>query len=155
MDTLNKQAIILLATGFDAASTIYTLDRLRATNFKVHLVSLQTGLVQSSHGLWLKPDASLETADLTRPPDMVIMPDGEQCATSLLRDPRVHRLLQRVVANQGVVAALPASESCLYRFLPLHTIPQQQFVHKSSSNGNSNGQAMRNFADQLVARLAV
>ena len=153
MSIYNKHAIILLATGFDATSTVYTLDQLRAANFHVQLISLQKGLIQSKHGLWIKPDASLETADLTCPPDLVVMPDGEGCAILLLRDPRVHRLLEWVVDNQGAVAALPASESGLYRTSAMHNIPQQQFINKLPGNGD--GQSMIAFVDQLVARLAV
>jgi putative intracellular protease/amidase len=151
--TFQKQAFILLAAGFDAASIIFTLDQLRQASFDVRLISLQRGLVQSSHGLWVKPDDSLETADLSGLPQLVILPDGEQCATMLLRDPRVHRLLKRVVAQQGVVAALPASELWLHRLSAMHDIPLNQFVGKPPGNGSGQGMAL--FAEQLVARLAV
>jgi protein deglycase len=149
----NKKAFILLAAGFDASSIIFTLDQLRRANFDVSLISLQRGLVQSSHGLWVKPDESLETVDLSHLPQLVILPDGEQCATMLLRDPRVHRLLKQVVAQQGVVAALPASELWLHRLSAMHDIPLNQFIGKPPGNGQ--GQAMAAFTEQLVAHLAV
>ncbi len=150
---MNKHAFILLAAGFDAASIIFTLDQLRRAGFDVQLIGVQKGLVQSSHGLWVKPDASLETADLSRMPHLIILPDGEECATMLLRDPRVHRLLKQVVARQGVVAALPASELWLHRLSAMQTIPHEQFVGKLPANGT--GQGLANFTDQLVSRLSV
>jgi putative intracellular protease/amidase len=153
MMTSKKQAIILLAAGFDAASIIFTLDQLRRASFDVRLISLQQGLVPSSHGLWVKPDDSMETADLSQTPHLVILPDGEQCATMLLRDPRVHRLLQQVVAGQGVVAALPASELWLHRLSTMRHIPTAQFISKPPGNGS--GQGVAAFAERLVARLAV
>jgi hypothetical protein len=153
MIAMNKRAAILLATGFDGASIIFTLDQLRRAGFEVQLISVQKGLVQSSHGLWVKPDASLETADLSRTPHLVILPDGEECATMLLRDPRVHRLLKQVVARQGVVAALPASELWLHRLSAMQIIPHEQFVGKLPANGS--GQGLLNFTDQLVSRLSV
>jgi protein deglycase len=151
--TFGKQAFILLAAGFDATSIIFTLDQLRRASFDVRLISLQRGLVQSSHGLWVKPDDSLETADLSQLPHLVILPDGEQCATMLLRDPRVHRLLKQVVTQQGVVAALPASELWLHRLSVMSQIPMKQFVGKPPGSGNGRG--MTAFAEQLVALLAV
>lgn len=153
MISMNKQAYILLAAGFDAASIIFALDQLRRAGFDVQLISVQKGLVQSSHGLWVKPDASLETADLSRTPHLVILPDGEECAAMLLRDPRVHRLLKQVVVHQGVVAALPASEVWLHRLSAMQTIPHGQFVGKLPGNGN--GQGLSNFTEQLVSRLSV
>jgi hypothetical protein len=149
----NKHAFILLAAGFDATSIIYTLDQLRKAHFDVQLISLQSGLVPSSHGLWIKPDASLETADLTRLPHLVVLPDGEGCATALLRDPRVHRLLEQVVVEQGSVAALPASELWLHRLSAMGKIPGRQFINKPASSGN--GQGIAAFTEQLVARLSV
>jgi hypothetical protein len=90
---------------------------------------------------------------LTHPPHLIVLPDGEGCATVLLRDPRVHRLLEQVVVEQGSVAALPASELWLHRLSAMGKIPGGQFITKPASSGN--GQGIAAFTEQLVARLSV
>ncbi len=96
--------LVIIADGFDEAETIVFLSLLRQAGLCVKSVGLTSGLVSSVHGVWLKPDLTL--ADLDGPTDTpsisaVILPEGRQSLARLEADPRVHRLLRRVVAQRG------------------------------------------------------
>ena len=70
-------------------------------------VGLMSGYIKGSHGILIKPDSTL--TNLHRVITMasiklVVLPGGEQGVSRLESDPRVHELLRRVVAQQGIIA---------------------------------------------------
>lgn len=99
-------ALVVLANGFEEAETIVFLSLLRQAGLCVKSVSLTSGLVGSAHGVWLMPDltiADLDGLTDTTPISAVILPEGSQSLARLEADPRVHRLLRRVVAQRGKI----------------------------------------------------
>lgn len=98
---------MLLADGFDEIETVVILSTLRRAGTCIKSVGLTSGLINSVHGVLLMPDFAL--TDLGRliavsSIEMVILPGGEQSLAKLGSDPRIHRLLCQVIAQQSFVA---------------------------------------------------
>jgi hypothetical protein len=105
-DTNQKSVLVVIAEGFNEIEAIVFLSLLRQAGLCVKTVGLTSGLISSAHGVWLMPDLTL--ADLDRSTDAisvsaVILPGGGRSLSQLETDPRVHRLLRRVVAQQGQI----------------------------------------------------
>jgi putative intracellular protease/amidase len=101
-----SRVLVLIAPGFEEATTIRCLDQMRQACLQVSLVALSAGLVTGWHGLSVQSDLTLDQVNANEPCKMVVLPGGQMCATALLTDPRVHRLLNTVIAQDGVVAVL-------------------------------------------------
>ena len=96
----------MIADGFAETEAIGMLSALRKAGLCAKNVGLTNGLIHGEHGIFVMPDFTL--ADLERNLDtaslnLVILPGGERHLTSLEADPRVHRLLRQVIAQQGIV----------------------------------------------------
>jgi len=105
-DANQRCALVVLADGFEEAEAIIFLSLLRQAGLYVKSVGLTSGLVGGAHGVWLMPDltiANLDGPTDTTPISVVILPEGRQSLTRLEADPRVHRLLRRVVAQRGQI----------------------------------------------------
>lgn len=110
--TIKNTIIILLASEFDESETVYCMEHLRRASLSVCLVGQSSGLVKGKHGLIVRPDFSLDelASEAFR---LVIIPGGKMCSSSLMSDPRVHRLLNNTLNAKSFVAALSAAESVL------------------------------------------
>lgn len=102
--------LMIMTNGFEEIEAVTLLSTLRQAGLCVKSVALTSGLVGGLHGIWLMPDLAL--ADLDRLMEtgqisLVILPASQQSLTSLAVDPRVHRLLRQVVAQEGQIAATP------------------------------------------------
>lgn len=83
------------------------LTRLRQAGVCVKSVGLTSGLAGGAHGVWLMPDLTLADLDRLAQSEnvtLVILPQGGQGLVRLAADPRVHKLLQRIVAQGGRIA---------------------------------------------------
>jgi putative intracellular protease/amidase len=106
-----RSIVILLANGFVEQETVACVEKMRANNLPVLLVGVSAGLVTGQHGLKIKPDYSLEEIK-SRPdlplPQMILFPNGVQ--THLSTDPRIYRLVDDIVNDDGIVAAMATAE---------------------------------------------
>jgi len=68
--------------------------------------------VRGAYGLSLAPDAVVSEVE-TEQPCAVVLPGGVQGVRKLNADPRVHTLLQRVIAHGGHILALEAAYTIL------------------------------------------
>ncbi len=110
----NDEAIfILLAAGFEEEAVVSCLTQLRSAGVSVSLIGASAGLVRGMHGVTIKPDSTLGKITAVSPPKIVFIPDGKQAVTTLLSDPRVHRLLSATVENNGRIAAMPTAAAML------------------------------------------
>lgn len=100
----SDKIFILLAPGFEESTVVFCLEQMREAGLSVSLVSLSTGLVSGLHGLVLRPDYSLDQLPTGFFPRLIIVPGGRQCTSSLIADPRVHKLLETTWSNEGFVA---------------------------------------------------
>ena len=105
----SKRIIALVAPNFEEGFTVYCLDQMREARLPSTLISLSKGLVRGLHGIWVQPDGTLNTVD-PRDVGMVIIPGSRSCASQLLSDPRVHRLLDNTIANGGYVVTRESAQ---------------------------------------------
>lgn len=108
-----SSVLILLAPGFEEIVIIYLLTAMREMGLQVSLVGLTAGLVNGLYGLAVRPDYSFEQLKTGMPYQLIIIPGGRQCTSSLVTDPRVHRLLDATLRNSGYVAATSTAEPIL------------------------------------------
>lgn len=135
----NNKVLILLASGFEERVTVYLLDRMRETGLQVSLVSLTSGLATGLRGLVVRPDYSLDQLKAGIPYQLIIIPGERQCTSTLITDPRVHRLLEVTLKNDGFVAATSTAEPLLTqvgiptpsdrsRFIPQKDMEVEEFT---------------------------
>lgn len=112
-----KNILVLLAPGFEEGSAIYCVDQLRERGLPVSLVSLSNELVHSNHGVFIKPDLTLdEASEMEDKLGLVIIPGGSSSTTSLMTDPRIHRLLNNLKRQSGFMAAMETAVPILHQF---------------------------------------
>jgi putative intracellular protease/amidase len=134
-----RSIVILLANGFVEQETVACVEKMRANNLPVLLVGVSAGLVTGQHGLKIKPDYSLEeiksNPDL---PQMILFPNGIQ--THLSTDPRIHRLVEKIINDNGIVAAMSTAEPFISEYA---ADGQRQFQRQGGDTADV-------FIDQLV-----
>ncbi|MBK8989588.1 MAG: DJ-1/PfpI family protein [Chloroflexi bacterium] len=101
-----NRALILVAPGFEEAAAVYCLTHLRKASLPVSLVGLASGQVTGWYGLSVRPDLTLDEVEDYGAPKLVVISGGRQCATMLLTDPRVHRLLNMLIEQEGRVGVM-------------------------------------------------
>ncbi len=126
--TPNHKVLILLASGFDEVPVVYFLGQMREAGIGVALVGLSGGPIGSTHGLVVKPDCSLEQVPQVGPYKLVILPGDRECISALVADPRVHRLMNQTVGNDGYVGVMPVAETVLRTAGLINTTNENHFV---------------------------
>ena len=109
MKTEEIKTFILVSDGFDEPAVVECLCRVREQGASANLVGLYSGLLSGYHGLTVRPDYSLNQIeqDINHSgKQMAIILNGRSNFTSLLTDPRVHRLIERTLNNHGLVAIM-------------------------------------------------
>lgn len=144
----NNQVIILLAIGFEEGTTIFCLEHMREAGLPVKLVGLSSGLITGLHGLVVRPDYSLDQLAPGIQTRLVILPDGQQCISSLLADPRVYKLFEATTQeNDGLIAVMKTAEPLLTQRGILATPLAERLVLQ----GNT---PVQEFANQLINLLS-
>jgi 4-methyl-5(b-hydroxyethyl)-thiazole monophosphate biosynthesis len=106
------RVLIPLAQGCEELEAVTIIDLLRRAGIEVVSAGLAQGPVTASRGTVLVPDTTLE-AVLEDDFDMLVLPGGLPGADHLDRDPRIHRLLQRLSASGRYTAAICAAPKVL------------------------------------------
>ena len=105
-DTNQRCVLVIVADGFGEMEAMIFLSLLRQAGLCVKSVGLTSGLVGGAHGIWIMPDLTLADLDqLTKTASInaVVLPEGRHSLAKLEADPRVHRLLRQVAAQQGQI----------------------------------------------------
>ncbi|MEM8859944.1 MAG: hypothetical protein AAGD96_16570 [Chloroflexota bacterium] len=92
------QNVILVATGADESWLTAFSDTVKLSSKEVFFV----GLHQSDPPM--EYDYLFSDIDAAGDPELLVIPQGEACMKQLLVDPRVHLLINKIVAKGGVVA---------------------------------------------------
>lgn len=109
-----KSALVPLAPGFEQIEAVTIIGVLRRAGVDVTVAATTAVEVESSHGLTVHADATLEQAAAPdRRFDAVVLPGGMPGAAHLRDDERVRAALQRVVADGGIAAAVCAAPIAL------------------------------------------
>lgn len=104
--------LIPLAPGCEELEAVTVIDLLRRAGIEVVTAGLAEGPIQASRGVVLIPDTTLD-AVLEQAFDMVVLPGGQPGSDNLDQDPRIRRLLQRMVDGDGYAAAICAAPKVL------------------------------------------
>ncbi|HMQ50992.1 MAG TPA: DJ-1/PfpI family protein [Anaerolineae bacterium] len=109
-DLIRRCVLILIADGFEETETITWLSLVRQAGLCIKSVGLTRGLVNGAHGISLKPDLALGELEPwlnTTAIRAVILPGGEASLARLEADPRTHKLLHRVIEQEGQIVTGP------------------------------------------------
>lgn len=106
------RVLIPLATGCEELEAVTLIDLLRRAAIEVVTAGLEPGPVKASRGTVLLPDTELD-AVLGDSFDMIVLPGGLPGADHLDRDPRIHQLLKKLVAEDRYIAAICAAPKVL------------------------------------------
>lgn len=139
-----NRVYILVAPGFEEAAVIYCLTKLREAALPVSLVGLVVGQIAGWHGLSICPDLTLDEVDAHKPMKLAVIPGGQQCATALLTDPRVHRLLHTLIAQEGRVGVMDTAIPVVTQFGLLPESIDGHYVMQ-------NEEGMDGFVTELVS----
>ena len=138
------EVLVLAADGFDEAGVVCCLARMRRAGLSISVVGLSSGMVTSSCGISLRPDRTVDDVIANgSTPRLVIIPGGRRSKMALQADPRVFKLLNRTIANDGYTAVMLADE-------PVY--PGDGFANwADSSRLISQGElSVEMFAEQLI-----
>ncbi|MBN1354339.1 MAG: DJ-1/PfpI family protein [Candidatus Omnitrophica bacterium] len=102
-----KNALLILADGFEDAEGIGTLDVLRRAGIDVKLAGLLNKQVTSARGVKITTDLKLSEAGEDF--DAVILPGGSVGAENLSKSLDVRNLIKKMFAKGKIVAAICAS----------------------------------------------
>jgi 4-methyl-5(b-hydroxyethyl)-thiazole monophosphate biosynthesis len=109
-----KNALVLLAQGFEEVEAVTIVDLLRRGGVEVELASLKGDLVRGAHGLALTADSVLpEDIAAVAPFDMLVLPGGMPGTRHLAEDPRVGALLRKAAQERCWIGAICAAPSVL------------------------------------------
>ena len=145
MKTLTKillhNVCILIADGFEEKLVVTCLSHMREAGIAVLLVGLIPGLVESHCGLKVRSDISIDRLPDFGKLQLVLVPGGRRCASTLVSDPRTHRLIEATLEQGGFVAAAPEAHmalaktgipalSAVSRFLKQDHLEVPEFVNR-------------------------
>jgi hypothetical protein len=146
---------MIIADGFNEAEAVSILSALREAGIYTKSIGLTSGLMTGIHGIPVMPDHPL--IDLAYKLDVssiqaVILPGEKRSFTKLEADPRIHRLLRQVIAQQGFIATNERG----YRVLK-HAFGQEKVLREASDDRfllrSSPDQTVGTFAQTIVRRL--
>ena len=109
-----KQAVILLADGFEETEAVATGDVLKRLGIAVQFAGVNTEYVTSTAGVTIKAHTLLADVDWSTK-DAVILPGGLPGAENLHDSSEVMEVLRKMNADGKVVAAICAAPIALER----------------------------------------
>jgi len=106
------RVLVPLAPGCEELEAVTVIDLLRRADIAVVTAGLTPGPVKASRGTVLVPDVGLDEV-MDEDFDMMVLPGGQPGADNLDADPRIHRLLKRLAAEDKYTAAICAAPKVL------------------------------------------
>ena len=104
--------LIPLAQGCEELEAVTIIDLLRRAEVRVTTASLDDEIITASRGTKLVADTTLDQI-MDEKFDMVVLPGGLPGADNLNEDPRIHKILKQIVAENNYVAAICAAPKVL------------------------------------------
>ena len=103
---------ILLAEGFEESEAIVPADLLRRAGIETAFVSVEPGLVRSSHGICVQADLTFGQIDLSRA-EMIVLPGGLGGVKNLSKLSGIGHTIQFALEEGKWVAAICAAPTLL------------------------------------------
>ncbi len=107
-----KTVLVLFAQGTEELEAVTIVNLLRRAGVGVTLAGLQGGVLEGSRGIAIQPDALLDNV-LDQYFDGLVLPGGMPGTTNFRQDSRVLGLIEKMVAQDKLVAAICAAPSVL------------------------------------------
>ncbi|MCX5696398.1 MAG: DJ-1/PfpI family protein [Candidatus Omnitrophica bacterium] len=104
---MSKNAIVILAEGFEEIEAVTCIDVLRRANINVTAAGLSGTLVKGSHGITLAADKKLEQAGSDF--DVLVLPGGMPGAANLAASDKVNTLIKKMNGEGKIIAAICAA----------------------------------------------
>ena len=145
------KTFILVSDGFDEPAVVECLCRVREQGASANLVGLYSGLLSGYHGLMIRPDFSLtqlEQQHQTLGTQIAIILNGRTNLTALLTDPRVHRLVEQTLNNEGFVAVMSTNSE--WPVLPTDLAPSAQMNLLLQDRMNTE-----DFIQEILKRISI
>lgn len=104
--------LVPLAQGCEELEAVTITDLLTRAGFEVVTAGLDDRPVKASRGMTLLPDTNLDNV-MEQAFDMVVLPGGQPGSDNLDSDPRIQRLLKRLIGEGRYTAAICAAPKVL------------------------------------------
>lgn len=75
----NNRVLILLATGFEETAVVFCASQIREAGLPISLIGLSAGVLKGLHGLFIRPDYSLDQLLPETSYAGIIIPGSTQC----------------------------------------------------------------------------
>jgi hypothetical protein len=151
MKTEEIKTFILVSDGFDEPAVVECLCRVREQGASATLVGLYSGLLSGYHGLTIRPDFSLNQLEQqyqTLGTQTAVILSGRTNLTALLTDPRVHRLVEQTLSNEGFVAVMSTNSE--WPLLPADLAPTAQMNLLLQDRMNTD-----DFIQEILKRVSI
>ena len=122
------QVIILVAAGVEVSPVTFCAERLRDASLDLSLISLTPSPVRGKHGILFCTDGLIRSEQPIIENSLIILPGTQECIQKLMRDPRVHELIDKVWEAQGVVAVMNSAETVAKKTLTRYGIHPQLWL---------------------------
>lgn len=103
-----KKVVVFAAEGFEEIEALTVVDVLRRAGVQCDICSLKEDYVTGSHGITVKSDVNLNTADI-RIYDGLVLPGGMPGAENLRNNVRIVELTKDFYKNGKLTAAICAA----------------------------------------------
>lgn len=104
---MSKNAVVILAPGFEEIEAVTPIDMLRRADVEVTVAGVGGTSIVGSHGICVQCDIALDALEGT--PDLVVLPGGLPGSENLGNSHDVRALTEKVHQNGGVCAAICAA----------------------------------------------
>jgi 4-methyl-5(b-hydroxyethyl)-thiazole monophosphate biosynthesis len=104
---MSKQAVVILASGFEEIEAITPIDVLRRAGVEVTVAGLDGKTIEGAHGIAVEVDVQL--CDYEGTPDALVLPGGLPGSKHLGASEEVKELALRVDQAGGICAAICAA----------------------------------------------
>lgn len=121
-------AMILVANEVWSADLDHHRAELEESGTSIQIIGNRIDHIYDSKGRPVKVDNYLGKLKERDCPDVIIIPNGQNCVLALLIDPRVHRLIERVIAADGHIRTTPIAELLMRRVGLLTSQNRASFV---------------------------
>ncbi|MGB1252992.1 MAG: hypothetical protein ACPG8W_20420 [Candidatus Promineifilaceae bacterium] len=130
-----NSASILLLPGFDEVWVTQVMKQLQAKGYRTSTIGLKVRSVQGLLGLQVLVDQALPTPSGKM---YLLIPDAITSLPTLMTEPRIHRLVHAVLADNGTVFVAPSVAAAFTR-VGLQAIKSPNYSIITTTQGLSEG----------------
>ena len=103
-----KKVLVPIAPGFEEIETITVVDILRRAGARVTMAATVRGLLEGSRGIKIEPDTLLDYV-MDEDFELICLPGGQPGTDNLKKDVRIKILLNKMLKQEKLIAAICAA----------------------------------------------